>query len=77
MLSTLDYLTILISPVAVIFVALWASGSGDKSSDAGYFLAGRDLSWPFVENSHPTPNRKARQCPRAEYCRISLSMLLE
>jgi SSS family solute:Na+ symporter len=48
MLSTLDYLTVLVSLVVVIFVALRASRSGDKSSGAGYFLAGRDLTWPFV-----------------------------
>ncbi len=48
MLSTLDYLTVLISLAVVIFVALRASRSGDKPSGAGYFLAGRDLTWPFV-----------------------------
>jgi SSS family solute:Na+ symporter len=48
MLSTLDYVTILFSLVVVIFVALRVSRSGDKSSGAGYFLAGRDLTWPLV-----------------------------
>src|SRR5208337_726239 len=48
MLSMLDFLTILVSLAVVIFVALWASRGGAKSSGAQYFLAGRDLSWPLV-----------------------------
>lgn len=48
MLSTLDYLIVFASLGAVFLVALMVSGPGDKSSGAGYFLAGRDLTWPFV-----------------------------
>jgi len=47
-LSGFDYSTILISLVAVIFVALRVSRSSDKPSGATYFLAGRNLTWSFV-----------------------------
>src|SRR5438034_6626077 len=46
MLSPIDIATIAASLLLVVYVALRAAGK--KASDTEYFLAGRDLSWPFV-----------------------------
>lgn len=48
MLSALDYLTIACSVAVIIMVALWVSKKDDRSSGVGYFLAGRNLTWPLV-----------------------------
>jgi SSS family solute:Na+ symporter len=45
-LSLLDIAIILVSLLIVIVVALRAAGS--RKSGAEYFLAGRDLAWPFI-----------------------------
>ena len=46
MIGILDTLVILLSLALVISAVLRAAGK--KQSDAEYFLAGRDLRWPFV-----------------------------
>ena len=46
MLSSFDFVTIILSLSLVIWAVLRAAGK--KSSGSEYFLAGRDLRWQFI-----------------------------